>query len=206
MSQAASVKKAVKRGLTRRLMERVGMGDSDSDDEERGVKSGVEIRGGEEGEDTETLKGEGTWANHFIFRNGFEACSENGDVKEYKSSGASDAGSGRATVRGRARAARGMRRAERDLEMGCMKGHDKLPEKTGKDDKGVERKGRGGEKSIRTNFQLSRAAGMTSMSMLEQVMPADAVLPKENADEVSRKVKVWLLLLINGSGLPLRDS
>ncbi|KAJ7084731.1 hypothetical protein C8R43DRAFT_1244992 [Mycena crocata] len=39
-------------------------------------------------------------------------------------------------------------------------------------------------KSRRTSFQLPRAAaGMTSMSMLEQSMPADAVLGKEGAEE-----------------------
>lgn len=37
-----------------------------------------------------------------------------------------------------------------------------------------------------TAFQLPKiAAGMTSMSMLEQSMPADAVLTKESAAEVS---------------------
>ena len=41
-------------------------------------------------------------------------------------------------------------------------------------------------KSRRANFQLPRAAaGMISMSTLEQSMPADAVLTKEGAEEVS---------------------
>jgi metal transporter CNNM len=40
-------------------------------------------------------------------------------------------------------------------------------------------------KSRRTSFQLPKAAaGMTSMSMLEQSMPADAVLGKAGAEEV----------------------
>lgn len=42
-----------------------------------------------------------------------------------------------------------------------------------------------GPKARRTSFQLPRAAaGMTSISALEQSMPADAVLAKEGADEV----------------------
>jgi len=49
-----------------------------------------------------------------------------------------------------------------------------------------------GKKSKITTFQLPAAAmEMASMSMLEQRMPADAVLAKENAEEV------MILLVIN---------
>ena len=46
-----------------------------------------------------------------------------------------------------------------------------------------------GRRGKTTAFQLPKvASGMTSMSMLEQSMPADAVLTKEGAAEVSKKI------------------
>jgi metal transporter CNNM len=124
------VKQAVKRGLTQRLRQRVGMGDSDSSDEEkdtgRGMKDSEEAT--EDGE--ATLREDGTWE------------------KDYASEKPSNATSSK---RGR-------------------KARDGVFE----------------EKQSKKSFHLlpKAAASMTSMSMLEQSMPADAVLAKEGANEV----------------------
>lgn len=149
--QAASVKKAVKRGLTQRLRERVGMGDSDSSDEEKdSSKKGDD--GDEATEDgTSTLRDDGLLEKDFAV--------ERTNTKP-------DGGSKRGGFRGRIKTGR---KAGRDIEMGQID----------------EEKTTDGRKSRRTSFQLPKAAAsMASMSMLEQSMPADAVLAKEGAEEV----------------------
>lgn len=76
----------------------------------------------------------------------------------------------RGGFRGRIKTAR----KGRDIEMG------QIDEGEAVDDKVTE-----GKKSRRTSFQLPKAAAsMASMSVLEQSMPADAVLAKEGAEEV----------------------
>ncbi|KAF9475034.1 DUF21-domain-containing protein [Pholiota conissans] len=149
VEKAASVKKAVKRGLTQRLRERVGMGDTDSDSESSDDEKSKEfathkkrhrrLLGGskhskdiEEGtEDGETVKDTEGASSHDGDHN------DRGSVKDEK-------------------------------------GH--------KVEEVVEKKGGEDGKKIKiTGFQLP--SGMTSMSMLEQSMPADAVLAKEGAAE-----------------------
>lgn len=136
------MKKAVKRGLTQRLMERVGMGDS-SDEEDAGDarekdkdRDSVKVKEDSDGE--ATLKGNGVWE------------------KDFASTGTN-----------RAQRGRGRKRLPGDLEMGSIRSAS--GDGVGQDD------GR-----RRPSFQLP----VPSMSMLEQSMPADAVLAKEGAEEV----------------------
>ncbi|KAG6841651.1 hypothetical protein C0991_008636 [Blastosporella zonata] len=58
VEKAISVKKAVKRGLTQRLRERVGMGDSDSSDEEKEIGGNGKLPGVKEAEEA-TLRDDG---------------------------------------------------------------------------------------------------------------------------------------------------
>ncbi|KAG6916014.1 hypothetical protein DXG01_008825 [Tephrocybe rancida] len=64
MAIAISVKKAAKRGLTQRLRERVGMGDSDSSDEEKDAESSGRLSGVKEAEEA-TLRGDGVVEQDF---------------------------------------------------------------------------------------------------------------------------------------------
>ena len=150
------MKQAVKRGLTQRLRERVGMGDSDSDtessDDEKTLANLRKKRGGGRGfmkgnknkdleadaEDHGTIKDEGT---------SFE--SQNDDT------GGDNENANSTVING--------------LLF-------------------VTDTGKKNEESKKTKFQLPKVpAGMTSMSVLEQSMPADAVLAKEGAAEVSKR-------------------
>jgi metal transporter CNNM len=125
------VKQAVKRGLTQRLRQRVGMRDSDSSDEEKDTERGM-MDLEEDGE--ATLREDGVWGRDFA-----------SEKPSYSTS-----------------YARGSKAQE-----------EKNAEVVGKQNK--------------KSFHLlpKAAASMTSMSMLEQSMPADAVLAKEGANEVS---------------------
>ncbi|KAJ7631622.1 hypothetical protein DFH06DRAFT_1223649 [Mycena polygramma] len=157
MEKAASVKKAVKRGLTQRLREHIRLGDSDSSDEEEKEKEGKhsmrrkkKVKDIEEGIETDfegdTLGGDAHHANgngHTVVEQDFASASP------HRGRGGAVGGVGRT------------KESSRDRE-----------------------KEEGVPKSRRTSFQLPRAAaGMTSMSMLEQSMPADAVLGKAGAEE-----------------------
>jgi metal transporter CNNM len=134
------VKQAVKRGLTQRLRQRVGMGDSDSSDEEKDTKrSKKDLE--EATEDGEaTLREDGTLEKDFASEKPNKA---------------------KSSKRGR--------KVGTDVEKG-EETNVNMDEKQGK----------------KTGFHLlpKAAASMTSMSMLEQSMPADAVLTKEGANEV----------------------
>lgn len=140
------MKQAVKRGLTQRLRQRVGMGDSDSSDEEkdtgRGMKDLEEAT--EDGE--ATLKEDGTWEKDYAFDKPDKVTSS-----------------------------KRTRKAGKDVEEGIV------TEETNVTADGKHNK--------KTSFHLlpKAAASMTSMSMLEQSMPADAVLTKENANEVGNQ-------------------
>ncbi|TFK35823.1 hypothetical protein BDQ12DRAFT_687625 [Crucibulum laeve] len=159
VEKAASVKKAVKRGLAQRFRERVGMGDTDSDSSDTDKESTDDEKGSrkkrlgrrrtkkhrdvEEGtEDAETLKGDhGSW---------------DADVLNKDCSDTIHSPSAKTSKKGNLKKV--------DYAMDVMSDE--------------------GRKSKRTSFQLPRApSGMTSMSMLEQNMPADAVLAKEGAEE-----------------------
>ncbi|KAJ6541667.1 hypothetical protein B0H19DRAFT_1174110 [Mycena capillaripes] len=166
VDKAASVKKAVKRGLTQRLRERVGMGDSDSSDEEEKEKEKdskhharrKKVKDIEEGIEEEfegdTLGGD-AHANANVNGHG----NLNGNPVFEQDFAAPNRGRGGGPgAAGPGRTKEGSRDREKDLD--------------------------GAPKSRRTSFQLPRvAAGMTSMSMLEQSMPADAVLGKAGAEE-----------------------
>ncbi|KAF7347244.1 CNNM transmembrane domain-containing protein [Mycena venus] len=168
MEKAASVKKVVKRGLTQRLRERVGMGDSDSsDEEEKESKHNArkkKVKDIEEGIEEDF---EGDTLGDDVYPNG----SGNGHLNE----NANGTGNNRVVekdfspTRGRGGGVAG--------RMAATKEGSRSRDRENLKDDGVP-------KSRRTSFQLPRAAaGMTSMSMLEQSMPADAVLGKEGAEE-----------------------
>ncbi|KAJ7045149.1 hypothetical protein C8F04DRAFT_1067876 [Mycena alexandri] len=150
--KAASVKKAVKRGLTQRLRSHV-MGDSDSSDEDekeskhdarRNKKKVKDIEEGiEEDVEGDTLGSDNMHTNGNDHANGNRVIEK--DFSPHRGRGGG--------VSGRTK------ESSRDREDGAPK-------------------------SRRTSFQLPKAvAGMTSMSMLEQSMPADAVLGKAGAAE-----------------------
>ncbi|KAF9466711.1 hypothetical protein BDZ94DRAFT_1186817 [Collybia nuda] len=155
VEKAASVKKAVKRGLTQRLRERVGMGDSDSSDEEK--ESSRRSDDGEETmeDGTSTLKGDALLE--------LDPSGEKVNGSKSKSADSAKRGGFRSRMK---------RKVDGDIEMGTI------------DERKNDGKITDGKKSRRTSFQLPKAAAsMTSMSMLEQSMPADAVLAKEGAEE-----------------------
>jgi len=158
------VKQAVKRGLTQRLRERVGMGDSDSDtessDDEKTLANLRKKRGGRRGfmkgnkdkdleadtEDHDNIKDEGINNSESQNDVGRTASGDNHNEK-FNGAFASDF---------------------LEVEVLNMDEPDKKNEETKK-----------------SKFQLPKVpAGMTSISMLEQSMPADAVLAKAGAAEV----------------------
>ncbi|KAF8063504.1 hypothetical protein FPV67DRAFT_248565 [Lyophyllum atratum] len=147
VEKAASVKKAVKRGLTQRLRDRVGMGDSS--DEEKDLEANSRLAQVKEGEEA-TLRDDGVIEQDFATR---KPKSFRGRSRLL-----------RTTSNGRDTAAASEKWEEQDEE----------ELETMEEEK----------KSGRSGFQLPKAAAsMASMSMLEQSMPADAVLGKEGADE-----------------------
>lgn len=168
IDQAVSVKKAVKRGLTQRLRDRVGMGDSDSssseseDESESGGKRSPVLRRipfsrkptkDEDADNAETIRGDGH------------------DSSETDDAGAS--GSKRSKFRGR----RGRKKKRmHDLEMGVMESEE----------------GEEGDKSTKVRTG-SLALPKASFGRWEQSMPADAVLTKQGAEEVCSAVRCQYL-------------
>lgn len=163
--QAVSVKKAVKKGLTQRLRDRVGMGDSDysessSESEDEGSSSTGNrspvlrripfsrkpTKDEGESDNAETVKGD-----------------------SHGESETDDAGASKSR-RPRFRVGRGRsKKRVSDIEMGVVDRGD-----------GAET-----DKKVRTgNMTLPKA----SFGKWEQSMPADAVLTKEGADEVSSAI------------------
>ncbi|KAJ7575985.1 hypothetical protein C8J56DRAFT_974264 [Mycena floridula] len=150
--KAASVKKAVKRGLTQRLRQRVGMGDSESSDEDEKV--------------AEKENGRGKKRRVKDIEEGIE----DGDITLGEDNVVSEKDFGFLQVTDSSRKFK-----RHDLES--------QPEEFKKDEQ-LRPVGAQATKSLRTSFQLPKvAAGMTSLSALEQSMPADAVLAKEGAEE-----------------------
>lgn len=148
VDRAVSVKKAVKRGLTQRLKDRVGMGDSDSSSESdsdsgearpssRKSKKRRQRKSKEKEKDTDSDT----------------ETTVHGSEKE-------DEGE---TSRGHPRRRGRGKKKHTDVEMGSP----------------VEEKERA--RGLRASLTLPRG----SFGRYEQSMPADAVLTKENADEVS---------------------
>ncbi|KAJ6520542.1 hypothetical protein C8R45DRAFT_955523 [Mycena sanguinolenta] len=153
--KAASVKKAVKRGLTQRLRERVGMGDSDSSDEEEKEKEKTSKHNTRKKKKVKDIE-EG-------IEEDFEGDTLGDDA--YPN------GNGYAN---------GNRPLERESSLTTRGRGGAIVGRTTKESS-RDRDKDGTPKSRRTSFQLP--AGMTSMSMLEQSMPADAVLGKAGAEE-----------------------
>ena len=170
------MKKAVKRGLTQRLRERVGMGDSSDEDE-----TGKEAEGQGEVVDTDgetTLKGDGI-------------------LEKYVANGV-NGNEGRRHVRGRDKGVgrtRGRTKSRHDVEMGYMRderGRQRQVQQENENRKEKDEKDGKEIKNYRHGFQLAvpgLGLGMSLKSMsaaggLEQSMPADAVLAKEGAEEV----------------------
>ena len=154
VEKAASVKKVVKRGLTQRLRDRVGMGDIDSSDEETegvGKRTGKKGRLDEDEDDGEddktTLKGgDGVIEKDFA----------NGDrEKDVSFGGNGKYGRGKGGVKSRHHHHQEQQMGG-DLEMGVV------------------------ETKKRSSFVQLPFAG----AGLEQSMPADAVLAKAGAEEV----------------------
>jgi metal transporter CNNM len=157
VSKAASVKKAVKRGLTQRLRARVRLGDTDSDTESS------------EDENTFNAKQKKRKRGKFMSALRLKESSENiaAEITTIKTEGDEPI--------------LAMSEEQQDgktLNVMVQDGG----KKTGHEE-GVKKEE--GRKPKTHGFQLPKlASGMTSMSMLEQSMPADAVLTKEGAAEV----------------------
>ncbi|KAJ3519637.1 hypothetical protein NM688_g9272 [Phlebia brevispora] len=168
MEQAVSVKKAVKRGLTRRLLNKVGMGDSDSsssssesdceESEHAQRKRKVRMRrkplsrkSTMESDNAETLRDEGDT-----------------DGEDQTSSGTSNK-----RFRG-FRVGRRKHRNAADIEMGVQDRQEPARNESGED----------GTKLHMGSLSLPKA----SFGRWEQTMPADAVLTKEGAEEFLQSV------------------
>ncbi|TRM64004.1 hypothetical protein BD626DRAFT_568607 [Schizophyllum amplum] len=175
VDKAASVKAAAKRGLTQRLRERVGMGDSESSDEEDKPRDDKghprfrrhKIRDIEEGvEDTDaTLRGDSAQERAKALHDHDDHVFADGDAQKPERKTSVTRARGRST---RPRTA----------------GDGTNIQMTSRESSDTNDPVKGGSKSRRGSFQLPRvAAGMTSLSALEQSMPADAVLGKEGMNE-----------------------
>ncbi|KIP04188.1 hypothetical protein PHLGIDRAFT_109923 [Phlebiopsis gigantea 11061_1 CR5-6] len=158
IDQAVSVKKAVKRGLTQRLRDRVGMGDSDSstsdseeEDESAGKRSPVLRRMPFSRKSTKE-----------------EDASDNADTLRGDVHGESDAEEPTVSKKPRFAVGRGRKKRKQDIEMGV-----------------VERKE---EKASKVRSMGNLALPKASFGRWEQSMPADAVLAKEGADEFLQTV------------------
>jgi len=153
IQQAASVKQAVKRGLTQRLRERVGMGDTDSD--------------------TESSDDEKTLANLRKKRRGRRSFIRGNKNKDLETGADDDTDRANSFEK------------QSDLEPAVGGSNEKINDAAANVDSKAGEKDKKNEESKKSKFQLPKvAAGMASMSMLEQSMPADAVLAKEGAAEV----------------------
>jgi len=173
VEKAASVKKVVKRGLTQRLRDRVGMGESDSSDEEGEVREKVKVKvrererekGMEDGmSEFDDMDGEATLKGDAIIEHGYatsNSSNNGGGTREKGVSFSSARGRGRSKGKNGGGDTRQQQQQQQnvDLEMGI-----------------VEDKNKKRSSFVHLPFAV---AG------LEQSMPADAVLAKESAEEVS---------------------
>lgn len=208
------MKKAVKRGLTQRLRARVGMGDTDSsssssDDETDSGTSGLSYakrwagrkkqgrtrkrirsrkshdieegngngsaNGNTEGEDDgETLKEDRTPDTAFLtppsFGSGGDGEAEGIEMQEHRQHGSS----GSLVQRNK------RQNSDEDDRTVTVSGSS-----SGNENRKKKEKEAGGKKATFQLSTLSKQAGaVMTGSLLEQSMPADAVLAKEGADEV----------------------
>ena len=168
--KAASMKKAVKRGLTQRLRARVKFGDTDSDtesseEEEKAVNTGHKKRK------------RGRFMSALRLKESDENITEEAKMEKTEDTIfmiplSEDGTNGKGLVN--------------------IVGHGE--EKKREHEEGPKKEE--GKKLKIHGFQLPKlASGMTSMSMLEQSMPADAVLTKESAAEVCDRNNVYAVLI-----------
>ncbi|RXW20056.1 hypothetical protein EST38_g5808 [Candolleomyces aberdarensis] len=159
VEKAASAKKAVKRGLTQRLRERVGMGDSDSssssssssEDEEKSLGFGIRKR---------------RKKARFLRPKDPEDAAEAG-IKDGPTQGST------ASVV----ATKG------ESESSTTVAADPIASGATASNQESKVKSKNGKSSNKPKFQLQTAVEMVNMPQREQSMPADAVLTKEGADE-----------------------
>lgn len=163
VEQAVSVKKAVKRGLTRRLLDKVGMGDSsdsgsstesDSEDEHperrQRRRKPLSRKSTVESDNAETLRDEGET-----------------DAEGHTSSGPGGAGDdAQRKKRTRFKLGRKKKKAA-DIEMAVHERQESIPDAVN-------------QRSPKVRM------GNLALPRWEQSMPADAVLTKQCADEVRR--------------------
>lgn len=162
VEKAASVKKAVKQGLSQRLRKRVGMdtdSDTDSSEDEKSDgnrKKRVGRRRANRNKDIE------------------EGLTDDGTTLEGDSPGINEIDFAKSSDKDEKATVVKSARKEKKSRSG--------PE--GENNDSIPAAGEEGKKHKITTFQLPAAAmEMASMSMLEQRMPADAVLAKENAED-----------------------
>ncbi|KAF8152292.1 hypothetical protein B0H34DRAFT_724589 [Crassisporium funariophilum] len=167
VDKAASVKKAVKRGLTQRLRQRVGMGESDSDsDSSEGEPKDYSLRGKKSGTRRKVLN-----SNNKDLEEG----TEDGDTVQ-DGEGALAMSEANYKIEKTSDVERDVGEPEKNVR---PDGSKRKKHSVGNSDKEED-----GKKPKIMSFQLPIvASAMTSMSMLEQSMPADAVLAKEGAAE-----------------------
>ena len=180
MERAVSVKEAVKSGLTQRIRNRVGMADSSGSGSEEESAS-VSASSGEEEE--------GSGKGSPIFRRrGFGRKSMKESWKEENEDEGVDVSMGGGVVDGSKRRTRfrrghGNRKKRRgDIEMGMIGS-----EVTQISKNAIEEKEEEGDEEMRMG--MGRRGSLTlpraSFGRWEQSMPADAVLTKQGAEEVS---------------------
>ena len=170
VEQAVSVKKAVKRGLTQRLLDKVGIGDSDSSSE-----TSSDSESDDERHSTHRRKGA---VKRKSFSRKSTMDSDNADTLredgDTDAEGHTSSGSSGGKKRTRFRVGRKKRRAA-DIEMAVRD--------VDQDSDGRKESNEGGEPQAKPrmgSFSLPKA----SFGRWEQSMPADAVLAKQGADEV----------------------
>ncbi|KXN84678.1 hypothetical protein AN958_12056 [Leucoagaricus sp. SymC.cos] len=189
VDKAQSVKKAVKRGLTQRLRARVGMGDTDSSTSSSDSSSDSGLSG---------LSYAKRWAGRkkqkrrrrimSNFRKDHDVEASTINTSHGTEDGATIAGDSETLKRVRTRD--GSKSARRRSKRKSSKDDKSTKDEAIVEDEGGNTNGNGKKKAA---FQLSalskQAAGaVMTGSLLEQSMPADAVLAKEGADEFLQSI------------------
>lgn len=162
MEQAVSVKKAVKRGLTQRLRDKVGMGDSDSS------SSASSDSEDEDGERMQNKRKSGVRRKPLSRKSTVE--SDTADTLRDDAETDGEHGSSGSNSRKRTRFRVGRKKKEADIEMGVR-------------DQEERNERENGEESTKVRMG-SLSLPKASFGRWEQSMPADAVLTKQGADEV----------------------
>lgn len=160
MDQAVSVKKAVKRGLTQRLKDRVGMGDSDSSSSSSS-----------DSEDDETS----TKGSPVLRRKPFSRVFTKDDSDSEHSTTVKSDGQAEPDVR-----EVGSSTGKRSFRVGG----GKRKKKTNDIEMGIAEEAEGAKSSSSKVRMGNLTLPKASFGRWEQNMPADAVLTKQGADEV----------------------